>query len=155
MIRLWIMNEDGSHPKFVTDLRDKSRFTGCGRFILFGSHRSGISDLVRVDEDGANPKFWRLVQYGARGVRQTENLFYYPEILKPRWKIGRVSIDGGQPVDIVENPVKQCPVAPQSRRITAGLSQRRSLTGTHSQDWCGFERGRPASESIRCCSKQH
>ena len=106
---VWVMDPDGTHSKLHTDARGGSWFTGCGRFIVFMSDRSGISELVRIDEDGAHPKVLASGAMWGEGCSPDAKFVYYPEALKPRWKVRRVPIDGGTPVDIVENPGEAIP----------------------------------------------
>lgn len=106
---LWIMDPDGTHQRLDTEARSRSWFTGCGRFIVFMSDSSGISELVRIDEDGAHPKVLASGAIWGVGCSPDAKFVYYPEALKPRWKVRRVPIDGGTPVDIAENPGEAIP----------------------------------------------
>ena len=84
-------------------------FTGCSRFVLFESDRSGTNELLRVDEEGANAKLLATGTMWGQTCSPDGRFVYYAEALKPRWKIRRVPIDGGTPVDIVENPGESIP----------------------------------------------
>jgi len=106
---VWVMDPDGTHPKLGTDARGGSWFTGCGRFILFVSNRRGAPDLVRIDENGANPKILATGEIWGEGCSPDAKFVYYPEMLKPRWRVRRVPIDGGTPVDIAEIPGEAIP----------------------------------------------
>ena len=105
---LWIMNPDGTHRTVAVDAQDVN-FTGCGRFIVLESFRSGTSELMRMDENGANAM--RLANGTTWGPACSSDgrFVYYVEVLEPRWKIRRVAIDGGPAVDIAESPGKQIP----------------------------------------------
>lgn len=106
---VWVMDPDQAHPKLTADARGGGWFTSCGRFILFVSNRRGAPELVRIDEDGANPKTLATGEIWGEGCSPDAKFVYYPEMLKPRWRIRRVPIDGGTPVDIVENPGEAIP----------------------------------------------
>jgi Tol biopolymer transport system component/DNA-binding winged helix-turn-helix (wHTH) protein len=106
---LWVMDPDGAHRKLVADARRAGWFAGCGRFILFVSDRSGAQELVRIDEDGANPKVLATGLIWGESCSPDAKFVYYPQMSKPRWKIKRVPIDGGTPVDVAENPGEAMP----------------------------------------------
>ncbi len=106
---LWIMNADGTHPWLAADAHGASWFNSCGRFILFESDRSGTSELMRIDEDGANARGLATGTMWGQTCSRDGRFVYYAEALQPRWKIRRVPIDGGTPEDIVENPGEAIP----------------------------------------------
>jgi eukaryotic-like serine/threonine-protein kinase len=105
---LWLMNADGSHHTLPVDAYDAT-LADCGHFIVFVSFRSGTSELMRMDRDAAH------VMRLATGTTWTPvcslsgRFVYYLEVLEPRWKIRRVSIEGGPPVDVEESPGTQIP----------------------------------------------
>jgi eukaryotic-like serine/threonine-protein kinase len=106
---VWVMEANGGHPKIAADAARGFWFTACGRFILFAAQRGGAFELMRMDEDGANPKVLAMGFLWGESCSPDAKFVYYPEMLKPRWKIRRVPIDGGAPVDIVENPGEAIP----------------------------------------------
>jgi eukaryotic-like serine/threonine-protein kinase len=106
---VWLIEANGSHAKIAGDATGGSWFTACGRFILFVAVRGGAYELMRMDEDGTNPKVLATGFFWGESCSPDTKFVYYPEMLKPRWKIRRVPIDGGAPVDIVENPGEAIP----------------------------------------------
>jgi Tol biopolymer transport system component len=106
---VWVMDLDGAYRKLAADARGGSWFVGCGRFIVFTSDRSGVQELVRIDEDGANPKVLATGFIWGESCSPDAKFVYYPELLRPRWKIKRIPIDGGAPVEIAENPGEAMP----------------------------------------------
>ena len=101
---VWVMEANGAHSKLAADAAGGSWFTACDRFILFAAQRGGAFELMRMDEDGANPKVLATGFLWGESCSPDAKFVYYPEMLKPRWKIRRVPIDGGAPVDIAESP---------------------------------------------------
>jgi eukaryotic-like serine/threonine-protein kinase len=106
---LWLLNSDGSHPTLVFDTHDTNWFGACGHFILFESLRPPAPALVRINEDGTNAK--RLVEgtTWSPTCSPDRKFVYYAEAVEPRWKVRRVSIDGGTPQDVVDNPGESIP----------------------------------------------
>lgn len=106
---VWLIDADGSHPQLATSATKGGWFTGCGRFILFATHGSGITELMRIDSDGANALRLAAGTIWGETCSPDGKFVYFPEALKPRWRIRRVPIDGGTPVDILENPGESIP----------------------------------------------
>jgi eukaryotic-like serine/threonine-protein kinase len=100
---LSVINPDGSQPVDLGGIRDVTFPSVCGRFFLFDSG----SDIMRVDADGGNAK--RLANGYSPACSTDGRFVFYAEVMHPRWKIRRVSIDGGIPVDIVDNPGESVP----------------------------------------------
>jgi eukaryotic-like serine/threonine-protein kinase len=101
---VWVVDSDGTHPKLAGDAVRAFWFTGCRRFILFVTDRNGTIELMRTDSDGANSRRLATGNIFGETCSADGKFVYYVEVLKPRWKIRRVPIDGGTPVDIFENP---------------------------------------------------
>lgn len=118
---VWVMETNGAHENLAADATGDSWFTGCGRFILFVKQRKGTFELTRMDKDGANPKVLATGFLWGESCSPDAKFVYYPEMLKPRWKIRRVPIDGGAPVDIAENPGEAIPgrvaISPDGRLL--------------------------------------
>jgi Tol biopolymer transport system component len=103
-----ILSADGTNQAVAVDAQDMN-FTGCSRFIVLESFRGGTSELTRMNQNGTNAM--RLapgVTWGP-ACSLDGRFVYYVEVSEPRWKIRRVPIDGGTPIDIVESPGKQIP----------------------------------------------
>jgi DNA-binding winged helix-turn-helix (wHTH) protein/Tol biopolymer transport system component len=101
---LFVMDEDGSRPGLIARVPDTNWFAGCGRFILFQSSQKSTWDLMRIDLDGANALRLSSGMTWAAACSPDGKFVYYAEALKSGSKIRRLSIDGGSPVDIVDNP---------------------------------------------------
>lgn len=106
---VWVMEENGAHAMLAADAAGDSWFTGCGQFILFTAQRGGTFELMRMDKDGAHPRALATGFIWGENCSPDAKFVYYPEMLKPHWKIRRVPIDGGTPVDIAENPGEAIP----------------------------------------------
>lgn len=106
---VWLIDPDGSRPQLVSSAVRGNWFTGCGRFILFSSDRDGSTELMRIDSGGTNALQLASGLIWGEDCSPDGRFVYYPEVFKPRWKIRRVPIDGGPPVDIFENPGEAMP----------------------------------------------
>jgi len=113
---VWIIDSDGSHPKLIADATRASWFTACGRLILFVRDHK----LMRMDSDGANVHSVAIGSMLGETCSPDGKFVYYPEMLT-HWKIRRVSIDGGVPLDILENPGATIPgkaaISPDGRML--------------------------------------
>jgi DNA-binding winged helix-turn-helix (wHTH) protein/Tol biopolymer transport system component len=105
--KLWIVDEDGTSPRLVSDVVGADSFTGCGPFIVFISH-GPLDELRRVNQDGTNPK--RLATgdtLGDDACSPDGKFVYYTEHLVGKGKIRRVPIEGGIPIDVGESPAAE------------------------------------------------
>jgi Tol biopolymer transport system component/DNA-binding winged helix-turn-helix (wHTH) protein len=102
-LELSVMNSDGSQLVGVGGVRDATFPSACGRYFLFSSG----SDITRVDADGTNPR--RLANGYSPTCSLDRRFVFYAEPMQPRWKIRRVAIDGGMPVDVIDNPGESIP----------------------------------------------
>ena len=101
---LWVMNPDGSQPRAVSTIHNAYWPNPCGRFLIFT--QDGLT-VTRTDVDGLNPK---TLATGYAPVCSPDGKFvFFAEISQSHWKIRRVSIDGGPPLDVVENPGESIP----------------------------------------------
>ena len=114
---VWVLDSEGTHPKLIADATRASWFTACGRSILFVRDRK----LMQMDSDGANVHSVATGSMWGETCSPDGKFVYYPEMLTPRWKIRRVSIDGGVPLDILENPGAPIPgraaISPDGRML--------------------------------------
>jgi DNA-binding winged helix-turn-helix (wHTH) protein/Tol biopolymer transport system component len=112
---LSVMNSDGSQPTGVGGIRDAAFPSACGRFFLFVSG----SDITRIETDGSNAT--RLAKGYAPTCSPDERFVFYAEPMQPRWKVRRVPIDGGEPVDVIDNPGETIPgsisISPDGRLL--------------------------------------
>ena len=103
--KLWLMDEDGSHARPVTDAHGAESFIGCASFILFVRD----TGLVRLDGDRTNPMQLAAGDVSGEACSPDGKFVYYIEHLTARWKIRRVPINGGIPIDIREIPSEDGP----------------------------------------------
>jgi len=104
---LWIMNSDGTRKTIPLDANDVT-FSPCGPYIVFTSFRNGTQELMRMNNDGSGVQALATGAWGP--VCSPDGKFaYYVFVGKERWKIRRVSIDGGTALDFAESPVQQIP----------------------------------------------
>jgi serine/threonine protein kinase len=99
---IWIVSADGSDAKPLTDSAADDfapDVSPDGRYIIFGSNRTGPHEVWRMDIDGANPQ----------QLTQTTGAPTFSISPDGRWVIynpfvgglRKVSIDGGTPIELV------------------------------------------------------
>ncbi len=117
---IWVMNVDGSNPKQLTvDARASRGLTVSpdGRYIFFASDRGGRFNIWRVDADGKN--LTQITQGDAELYPQVTQdsrwVVYQRDEMEPRlWK---VSVDGGEPVQLTETRGSRPSVSPNGELI--------------------------------------
>jgi DNA-binding winged helix-turn-helix (wHTH) protein/Tol biopolymer transport system component len=123
--KLWIVGEDGTSPKLVADAVGATSFTACGPFIFFLSGTSGSTDLMRINEDGEDRRRLATGHIWDETCSSDGHFVYYLELLIGRWKIRRVPIEGGTPIDIMENlnePPTGIAISPDGHLLALGYS---------------------------------
>jgi len=101
--RLWTMNADGSRRVELSVLNDAGWLTACNPFMVFVASHGGVADLMRIDADGSNAKRLASGAMWSPACSPDGKFVFYADIAQPGWRIRRVSIDGGDPVDVAEN----------------------------------------------------
>ncbi|HXG92147.1 MAG TPA: protein kinase [Blastocatellia bacterium] len=124
---IWIMNGDGTNPKQLTanaGVNLQPQPSADGRFVLFSSNRANEAafNIWRMDIDGSNAvqlthgdgegqpvcsPNGRWVVYSAGGPNTTP-------LQKTLWK---VSIDGGEPVQLCDKPSSGADISPDGTLI--------------------------------------
>ncbi|HET8781423.1 MAG TPA: protein kinase [Pyrinomonadaceae bacterium] len=105
---VWIMNEDGTGRRQLTDdaaIEDRTVVSPDGRYMYFGSTRSGTQQIWRMDADGSNS-----VQLTKGEVINVEPSVS-PDgkwIVFSAWKSGppmlwKMPADGGEPTRLTDN----------------------------------------------------
>lgn len=121
---IWVVNADGSDLKPLTDgVSDDyaPQASSDGRTIIFGSRRTNLYGVWRMDSDGGNPK------------QLTEETGVPTFSVSPdgRWVIyspfvggiRKVSVDGGAPVDLVVGGDERNPqISPDGRLLAYFLN---------------------------------
>jgi serine/threonine protein kinase len=101
---LWLINADGSQRTLFTNLRSISSAASCGSYVIFISWQQDTGSLTRVDADGLNPKKLALGNYWSPICSPDgQSVFYADWAVRPQ-RIMRVSIDGGEPIEIAKVP---------------------------------------------------
>jgi eukaryotic-like serine/threonine-protein kinase len=116
---IWVVNADGSDLKPLTDSVSDDyapQASSDGRTIIFGSRRTNLYGVWRMDSDGGNPK------------QLTEETGVPTFSVSPdgRWVIynpfvggiRKVSVDGGAPIDLVAGGDERNPqISPDGRLL--------------------------------------
>ncbi len=118
---IWIVDADGSNPTQLTtdELNIGPQVTPDGRHVVFMSTRAGTVNVWRIDVDGGNP------------LRLTPGTLDVAPTVSPdgRWvvyleggsgKLLRVSIDGGEPIEIRGTRGTPGSVSPDGKLILTG-----------------------------------
>ncbi len=107
---IWIMNADGTGQKQITAneaFESEVHVSNDGRYILFSSYLPGsVPHIWRIDIDGANAK---QITFGEFGDFNPVPTIDGSSIIFGSWRSGngrmwKVSIDGGEPVQISNLP---------------------------------------------------
>lgn len=117
---IWVMSSDGSNPKQLTVDARASRGLSVspdGRYIFFSSERGGRFNIWRVDADGKN--LTQLTTGDGELYPQvsadSQWVVYQRGEMEPRlWK---VSVNGGQPVQMSDTRVARPSVSPNGELI--------------------------------------
>jgi eukaryotic-like serine/threonine-protein kinase len=121
---IWEMNADGSDKKQLTfdpSLDSSPAMTPDGRYIVFTSDRAGKSaglDLWRMDADGGHPKLLTkaIDDNGAR-CSPDSKWVVYGGVVSGKWVLWKVSIEGGNPVQLTNEDCESPVVSPDGKWI--------------------------------------
>jgi Tol biopolymer transport system component len=102
---LWVAKTDGSAPRQITFERDPGvgigapNWSPAGNLIVFVIVRVAESSLWLIRPDGSGLR--QIVERGIAPVwtEDGRSLFYTPAG-EPNWRVARVAIDGGAPVEV-------------------------------------------------------
>lgn len=122
---IWMMNADGSDQKQLTSSTGVSIYPAVspdGRYIIFASNRGSASNILniwRMNSDGSNPK--QLTngsgEFGGT-VTPDGNWVVYSSIEAfGNQKLWKVSIEGGEPVQLSEKTTALPAVSPDGKYI--------------------------------------
>jgi Tol biopolymer transport system component len=117
---IWVVNEDGSDPKPLTDGAADNyapQASPDGRTIIFGSRRTDLYQVWRMDSDGGNP----------RQLTEETGVPTFSVSPDGRWVIyspfiggiRKVSVDGGPPVELLAEGDKRNPQLSPDGRLLA------------------------------------
>ena len=120
---IWSMNRDGTERKqLTTDASDKwsPEMSPDGRYIVFSSLRGGFWNIWRMDADGSNHKQLTTGALGDHGPKFTPDGQW---VLFWSWRgagsgmIMKVSIDGGEPVQLTDYTSRWPTISPDGKLI--------------------------------------
>lgn len=106
MRTIWEMDPNGANQRQLTasqkDVEDRQvSVTSDDRYLVFDSNRSGSSEIWRANRDGSNPK---MLTSGGSNVNSTVSpdgsWVIYASRNGSRYELRRVSIDGGEPIQM-------------------------------------------------------
>ncbi|MBA3255250.1 MAG: PD40 domain-containing protein [Pyrinomonadaceae bacterium] len=114
---IWIMEADGKNRLQLTSAEtvDTSPSVSAdGRYVVFRSERAGTPSIWRMNIDGSNLK--QLISRGSYPHHTVEWVVY--QVSGSPWK---VPIDGGEPVQLSEENMRQCAISPNGKLIACSL----------------------------------
>jgi eukaryotic-like serine/threonine-protein kinase len=115
---LWIMDADGRNQKQLTDDPYNERFalaTPDGRYVVFLSARS-VLQLWRMDIDGSNAK--RLTDFAITATMSPDGKWVAYTTFGPGgFTIWKISIDGGEPVQVISKYSLSPAISPDGELI--------------------------------------
>ena len=120
---VWIMNHDGTGRRQLTDdaaAEDRTVVSPDGRYIYFGSTRSGTQQIWRMDADGSNSV--QLTRGEAINVEPSVS----PDgkwIVFSAWKSGpsllwKMPAEGGEPIRLTDNAAARAVFSPDGKFIS-------------------------------------
>lgn len=119
---LWIMNADGSGQRPLIAGSGQTPFdprvTPDDRFVVFVAMKGGKSGLWRSDLEGKNPK--KLTDGDldtSPTISPNSEWVIFSSGGLSRRRVSKVSIEGGQPVDLVDYPSNSPKVSPDGKWI--------------------------------------
>ena len=120
---IWIMDADGANARQLTptgQLVSSPAVTADGRYILFSSYHSGVSEIWRMEADGSNP-----VQLTFDGPNYNPSPLpngkwvVYESVRGQVWSLWKVPMDGGEPVRLTDKPSRKPSVSPDGKLIAS------------------------------------
>jgi Tol biopolymer transport system component len=121
---IWIVDADGSHKKRLTAGAGGNFFPSVspdGRYIVFGSDRTGVDDIWRMDINGANLKQLTRGHIGARPHCSPDGRWVvYANRSSGHVTLWKVSIDGGEPAQLTGNdkPASTPVISPDGKLLS-------------------------------------
>jgi eukaryotic-like serine/threonine-protein kinase len=100
---LWKMNADGSQRVLFGRLRNTTNFVvRCGTSVVLLAAPKDTQELIRVDADGLNPKTLTSGNIWSPSCSLDGRFVFYADLVARPQRILRVSIEGGNPVEIAK-----------------------------------------------------
>jgi Tol biopolymer transport system component len=106
--QLWIMNPNGSQRTPFTDFHPAAYPLVCGQFVMFlqSTIQGDSRGLMRADADGTNIRKLVGEHVGSAACSADGKFVYYDTEDSPQ-KIRKISVEGGDPVDVLMIPGDQ------------------------------------------------
>ena len=123
---IWLMNRDGTERKQLTAdsaVKRLPQMSPDGRHIVFDSLHGESTNIWRMDADGSNQKRLTRGAVGDRGPRFTPDgqwVIFWSWTESGAGRIEKVSIDGGDPVQLTDYWTVLPTISPDGKVIAAG-----------------------------------
>jgi Tol biopolymer transport system component len=131
---VWTMNADGSARQQLTNNAEQNidpSVSPDGRYVAFYSTRNGWGDVWRIDIDGSHPLGLTngLLTWQQSWTPDGKYIFF---LNYPDWKIWKVPVDGGAPVQVTDRPSFRPTVSPDGKWLACfhARSNAKVSTGT-------------------------
>jgi Tol biopolymer transport system component/DNA-binding winged helix-turn-helix (wHTH) protein len=98
---LWAMNPDDSQRASFGNIHDAGWVTPCGHFVIFMSHKAGMTVLTRVDADGSHSAQLDHGNLWSPACSPDGKFVFYVNFDQPQ-KIWRIPVEGGTPTEIAK-----------------------------------------------------
>ncbi|MGH9822982.1 MAG: protein kinase domain-containing protein [Blastocatellia bacterium] len=136
-VDLWIMDSDGKNKKQLTSGAGLNVFPTVspdGRYIAFCSNRAGSNDafnIYRIDIDGGGVKQLTSGEGEYLPVFSADGkwLYYTPLHSSNRPSIWKVSIDGGEPVQVINSLTMFAALSPDGKSLLCRYSDGKPNSG--------------------------
>jgi len=120
-VEFWRIDPDGTHRRLL--IQDSGLFrptyaASCpnGRILLSAFDVKEVQSVWRVDGDGTHPK--ELLQNATEpSCSSDSNWVLFSHLTNSKWTIGRVSIEGGVPVQLTSYPSSSAVNSPDGKWI--------------------------------------
>jgi serine/threonine protein kinase/Tol biopolymer transport system component len=123
---IWLMNRDGAERKQLTAnsaVKMLPQMSPDGRYIVFDSLHGESANIWRMDADGGNQKQLTRGAFGDLGPRFTPDgqwVIFWSRTESGSGKIEKVSIEGGDPVQLTDYWTVFPTISPDGKLIAAG-----------------------------------
>jgi Tol biopolymer transport system component len=129
--KIWILNPDGTQLKVFFDASNVEIPVACGRFVLFTAETANSTDLLRVDQDGANPISLATGDVGWSEACSPDGQYVYWHQMGPPQRILRMAIEGGSSTkvaDVLEDGmIGSLAISPDGRLLAYPFEQYRPV----------------------------
>ena len=126
---LWEMNADGTSPRQLTAHAFKNfspTVSPDGSHIAFHSNRTGNWNIWRMDRDGGAPQALTTDNKGNNWPQfspDSQWVFYHHTGKEGYLNIWKVSINGGEPVQVTDKPAMHPAISPKAGLIACWYSE--------------------------------